>query len=184
LYNTCMAKTNLASGAHQGTSDSEQDKSRLKSIWDIVYLAVVAEIVLWMDLGAKFLVRNQLRAGEAVDYKVGEQGFVMLVHLPNAGISLGMFKNYNMIITYLGLVAVVVILTYDLVSNQRITLGRFGLALLLGGILGNLIDRIALGYVTDIFMFAGFPVFNIADVCIAVGVAYLIVDLVRKELSR
>lgn len=156
-------------------------RGRRTSVWELVYLAVVAEIVLWIDLGAKYLVRNQLHAGQAVDYQVGPQGFVMLVHLPNTGMALGMFKNYNLAFTLIGLAAAVIILGIDLTFNRRIDLGRFGLALLLGGLLGNLIDRFAVGYVTDIFMFAGLPVFNIADVCIVVGVVYMIIDLVRKE---
>lgn len=151
------------------------------SLWNIVYLAVVAEIVLWIDLGVKHLVRSQLRTGEALDYHIGEGGFVFLVHLPNSGISLGLFRNANMLVTYLGIAAVFVIVGIDLWRNRRIGLGRFGLALLLGGILGNLIDRIAFGYVTDIFMFYGLPVFNLADVFIAIGVLYLVIDLLIRE---
>lgn len=156
-------------------------RSHRIAVWELVYLAVVAEIVLWMDLGSKYLVRSQLQAGQAVDYELGPQGFVMLVHLPNSGMALGMFKDYNLAFTLIGLVAAVVILTIDLAFFRQINLGRFGLALLLGGLLGNLIDRFALGYVTDIFMFAGLPVFNIADLCIAIGVFYMIIDLIRKE---
>jgi signal peptidase II len=159
-------------------------KVRHASVWDIVYVAVVAEVVLWLDLTAKYLVRRQLMVGEAVDFTANEQGFVMLVHLPNSGISLGLFRDYNLAFTMFGIFAALVILTFDLAQNRRVDLGRFGLALLLGGILGNLIDRIALGYVTDIFMLAALPVFNIADVCIAFGVAYLIIDLVRKERHK
>lgn len=162
------------------SSDSAGRKPR-GTLWNIVYVAVLAEVILWLDLASKALVRSQLTAGEAVDYRVGEQGFVYLTHLPNTGVSLGFFRNANMAITYLGIAAAVLILTFDLARNRRIDLGRFGLALLLGGILGNLIDRIALGYVTDIFMFFGLPVFNIADVCIAIGTIYLIIDLLIKE---
>jgi signal peptidase II len=151
------------------------------SLWNIVYLAVIAEVVLWIDLGVKHLVRSQLSTGETLDYQLGEQGFVFLVHLPNSGISLGLFRNANMLVTYLGIFAVFVILAIDLLRNRQIGLGRFGLALLLGGILGNLIDRIAFGYVTDIFMFYGLPVFNLADIFIAGGVVYLVVDLLLRE---
>jgi signal peptidase II len=167
LYNKAMQ--NPVTRSHPG------------AVWELIYLAVVAEIVLWMDLGSKYLVRNQLQAGQAVDYELGPQGFVMLVHLPNSGMALGMFKDYNLAFTLIGLAAAVVIVTVDLAFFRRINLGRFGLALVLGGLLGNLIDRFALGYVTDIFMFAGLPVFNIADVCILVGVLYMIIDLIRKE---
>lgn len=151
------------------------------SLWNIVYLAVIAEIVLWIDLGVKHLVRGLLNTGEALNYPIGEQGFVYLVHLPNSGISLGLFRNANMFVTYLGIIAVIAIVGFDLWRNRQIGLGRFGLALLLGGILGNLIDRIAFGYVTDIFMFYGLPVFNLADVFIAIGVFYLIIDLLIRE---
>ena len=161
-------------------SSRSVERTPRSTLWDIIYVAVLAEIILWLDLASKALVRSQLSAGEAVDYHVGEQGFVYLTHLPNSGVSLGFFRNANMAITYLGIAAAVLILIYDLTRNRRIDLGRFGLALLLGGILGNLIDRIALGYVTDIFMFFGLPVFNIADVCIAIGTMYLIVNLLIK----
>lgn len=150
-------------------------------MWSIVYLAVIAEVVLWIDLGVKHLVRSQLGSGQALDYQIGEQGYVYLVHLPNSGISLGLFRNANMLVTYLGIAAVFVIVAIDLLRNRQIGLGRFGLALLLGGILGNLIDRIAFGYVTDIFMFFGLPVFNLADIFIAAGALYLVVDLLLQE---
>lgn len=147
-------------------------------------MGVVAEIVLWLDLGSKYWVRNHLNVGEARELFGGEMSLFLLTNIPNPGSALGFFQNGNMFITYFGILVVIGLLVFDFLRKRKIDLGRFGLALLLGGILGNLIDRLVFGYVTDIFMFLSLPVFNIADVCIAVGIIYLIIDLIIKERNN
>jgi signal peptidase II len=150
----------------------------------MVYLAVIAEIILWLDLISKYFVRSQLSTGETRNLLSGNQDFLQLVHLPNSGISLGFFQNANIWVTYLSLVITLLIITYDLSTHRDIDLGRFGLAIFLGGVLGNLIDRLAYGYVTDIFLFFALPVFNIADVCIVAGVVFLVIDVLAKARQK
>jgi signal peptidase II len=85
-----------------------------------------------------------------------------------------------------GLLAVVLVLIYGWRHSPREAILQTGLALVLGGALGNLIDRAAYGHVVDFLYFnAGeyyWPAFNIADSAITVGVACMVIVLVRDEI--
>lgn len=123
-----------------------------------------------------FLVLNQ-------SIKVIKNFFYLtLVH--NEGAAWGLFSNAKIIITIGTIIAVLLIyhFIYCFKKNKRNTLA-FGL--LLGGLAGNLIDRVLFGYVRDFFDFYIFsydyPVFNIADICIVLGVILLIIAVIKGE---
>src|SRR5204863_9580358 len=83
-------------------------------------------------------------------------------------------------------VAAVVVITYSLRSPVGNRLLQFALALILGGALGNLYDRIAYGYVVDFLeLYAGayhWPSFNVADSAISTGVVLLAIEIIRNEV--
>lgn len=112
--------------------------------------------------------------------------FLQLVNWRNEGAAFGMFKAFGNI----GFIAITFVavgfVTYMLIAGLE---SRFGLMLILSGALGNLIDRVRFGYVRDFIYFAkgGFswPAFNVADSCLTVGVALLIlIPLVESRLKR
>lgn len=141
--------------------------------------AVFASI-LTLDQVTKHLVRSNMTLGESIP----AEGFFRLVYVHNSGAAFGIFQDARPLLITIGIVAFAVIAW--LVISRRIaflndTWGRLVLGLIAGGIMGNLIDRIYYGYVTD-FLSAGiWPNFNIADSSLVVGMTALTLLYFRAE---
>lgn len=71
-----------------------------------------------------------------------------------------------------------------LASQARTRMSRAGYGLIIGGALGNAIDRVRDGYVTDFFQVGTFPIFNVADSCITIGVMVLLVELLLAHIPK
>jgi len=120
-----------------------------------------------------------------------EIGFFRLTHVQNTGAAFGLFQDQSFALTIVGLVGVAALLAYALffyrhfpLLNNR--LSHSALGLILGGTLGNLIDRLNpnLGGVTDFISIGIWPTFNIADSAVVVGTiifAYSLLSLVRAK---
>lgn len=113
-----------------------------------------------------------------------------LTYVRNSGAAFGLFASVDssMKAVLLNSVAVVVFLivsAYALRSSHRSVRLQVGLALILGGAVGNLLDRVRFGYVVDFLDFAisghHWPAFNVADSAICIGVALLFLDMLRNE---
>lgn len=141
--------------------------------WRHAFLFVVAAIVLAADQYTKYLVRANLPLGETWMPVAWLARFVVVAHTTNTGAAFGMFKSGGGVFT----VVAVVVVAFIIVYYRRIPPGqwlvRLALGLQLGGALGNLIDRLRFGTVTDFVAVGVFPVFNAADASISVGVAIL-----------
>lgn len=130
--------------------------------WTLLQLAALA---LALDQLTKFVVRQTLEW----HYSWPATGFLRFTHVHNTGSAFGLFQDQNLPLLFVSLVGVVV-LAYIYQSQERPTrLLRVSIALMLGGALGNLIDRIHQGHVTDFIDVGPWPVFNIADSAIVVG---------------
>ncbi len=107
-----------------------------------------------------------------------------LLNWHNTGAAFGIFQGGGTILAVLAVLVVMVILYYyPRVPNAEWVL-RIALILQLGGAIGNLIDRINYGHVTDFISVGTFPVFNVADSSISVGVAVLIIGLWFQERNE
>lgn len=97
-------------------------------------------------------------------------GFFHLTLLHNTGAAYSILQGMRWPLIVVACVCVVCILVY-LLRGKGTVLSRAGMAMVLGGALGNLLDRIRFGYVVDMFEveFVEYPVFNVADMCIVVG---------------
>ena len=138
-----------------------------------------------MDLSALAIIFFIVSADQAVKYgiasfmEIGESipvlpGIFHITYIENPGAAFGMFANQRMIFILAALsVIVAVCAAYRRLMDESRTV-RWGVALLLGGAVGNLIDRVRTGRVIDFLDFRIWPVFNIADVGICIGVALLI----------
>ncbi len=140
---------------------------------------VVAILITLIDQVTKTLVRYSFALGES---RPMIDGFFHLTYLRNTGAAWGMLRGYNLELTLLSMIVLVVIALFRRSIMSDTWEHRLALGLLVGGILGNLIDRIRLGYVVDFFDFhiAGYhwPVFNVADSAICVGVGIYIVSAI------
>jgi signal peptidase II len=130
--------------------------------WTLLQLAALA---LALDQLTKFVVRQTLEW----HHSWPATGLFRFTHIHNTGSAFGLFQDQNLPLLFVSLVGVLV-LAYIYQSQERPTVVlRVSIALMLGGALGNLIDRIHQGHVTDFIDVGPWPVFNLADSAIVVG---------------
>jgi signal peptidase II len=119
-------------------------------------------------------------------------GFFRLWHVRNSGAVWGFFQGHDgglipMIITGLAVAALLIVLFFFLRAGREMKLELFAYAFILGGALGNIVDRLRLGYVVDFLdVYAKtwhWPTFNVADSCITVGVLLLALSLWRGSCT-
>jgi signal peptidase II len=131
----------------------------------LVVLGVVA-----LDQLTKHLVENSIVPGEEHRLLPG----VQLVDARNHGVAFGFFPGHHVVVTIVIGVAVLALLVYFL-RNSTKPLIWLPTGMLIGGALGNIIDRVRAGSVTDFIKFPlGWPPFNLADASITIGVVLLV----------
>lgn len=162
-------------------------QSRNKILDRYGLLALVAAGVILLDQVTKAVVRANIPFGSQwmpVDWIAP---FFRFVHWENTGAAFGLFQQGGILFGVLAvLVAVFIVIYFPQIPREE-RLMRIALAMQLGGALGNLVDRIRLGAVTDFISVGTFPVFNIADSSITVGVGLLLLSLwlaEKKEKKR
>ena len=145
-------------------------------------ILVTAAIVLVADQLTKQLIIRALSGSET---KVVIEGFLRFVNWQNTGAAWSMFQGSSLPLAALSVVAMIALIRYRHHFETHTPTGKLALGLLIGGILGNLIDRVAYQYVIDFVRFylirsdgteMGYPAFNIADmgICIGVGLLFLL----------
>lgn len=150
--------------------------------WRASELFIVAGIVV-VDQATKALVRAQLPLHESITVI---PGFFDLTHVRNTGAAFGMLNAVNFaykpaIMVVVALIALAAVASYALTLPATQRIARLGLALILGGAIGNLIDRATMGYVLDFvdvyWRGVHFWAFNVADSAITVGVVLMLLDV-------
>jgi signal peptidase II len=107
--------------------------------------------------------------------------YARIIHVHNTGVAFGMFQGASYVFAALSaIVALAIIYYFHKVPSQDWLL-RLALSLQLAGAVGNLVDRLKQGYVTDFVSVGNFPVFNVADSCITVGVIILVLGVWLQE---
>lgn len=155
-------------------------KKLVQKYWAIL---VIAAIIVFLDQWTKGLVRANLPFGaswlpESMQWL---SPYARIVHWYNTGAAFGMFKDASMILTVLAFVVIAAILFYyPQVESDDWSL-RLALSMQLGGALGNLIDRLTIGHVTDFVSVGRFPVFNVADASITIGAVVLFLGVWARE---
>lgn len=132
--------------------------------WIIIISAIAADRV------SKVICRQYLRPLGSIPVI---KGVFHLTYVENTGAAFGMLQGntWFLILTSVLVSAVVAYLIWKIKPENRYV--KISLALILGGALGNLVDRVLLGYVVDFLDFRIWPVFNIADSCVVVGAILL-----------
>jgi len=152
-----------------------------KYLKDYLVLALVAGSIIALDQWSKAFVRASLPMGAIWSPWEWLTPYARIVHWQNTGVAFGMFQGQSMIFAVLALiVSCVIIYYYPKIDRQDWTL-RLALGLQLAGALGNLVDRVTVGYVTDFISVGTFPVFNVADSSISVGVVVLLISVWLQE---
>ena len=145
-------------------------KSTVRVLW-----RATSPLIPWDRVASRLLV-PEFGPGESVNV-IGE--YLQLTHVRNTGAAFGLFPGYQPVFIATSIVVLVVVGAYWRRSRPHAWPIVIALALIGGGALGNLVDRAVIGKVTDFFYVAviDFPVFNIADSAILIGVTILVLWL-------
>ncbi|EKU27288.1 signal peptidase II [Catellicoccus marimammalium] len=140
---------------------------------------MISAFVLLADQALKFWVVQHIPLGDIV----GHNPVLDLTYLQNRGAAWSIFQGKVGFLFLIAFIASLVIIYLLYKYRHRSPWLRIGLGLCLGGALGNMIDRIRLGYVVDMFHLElfSFPVFNIADIALCIGVVCIMFYLVKEE---
>lgn len=154
-----------------------QKANSLQGKWQNVVFFLIALLVVAVDQLSKAGIRSNLDLEESLP----ETGFFRLIHIHNTGAVFGLFQGQSFALTIVALVGVVVLLLYALLFYRPSpnVLGKSAFGLVLGGTVGNLIDRLHFGYVTDFISVGIWPAFNVADSAVVVGAIVFAYSLLR-----
>jgi len=145
----------------------------------VFFLAALLALVA--DQLSKLWIRSNLDIGQSL-FEVGI--FQVTPVPPNTGAAFGLFPGQSFALTIVAIVGIALLLVYAFVISPRFLsldnlLGRSALGLILGGTIGNLIDRLHFDGVTDFISIGIWPAFNLADSAIVVGVILFAYSLLR-----
>ena len=148
----------------------EVSSLRGKWLWNIVFSIVAVSVVVGDQL-SKAWIRSNLALGESSP----EGGFFFFTHIRNTGASFGLFREYSFQLTIVAFVAIGIVFFYAFVVTRRYPvlnnmISKSALGSILGGAVGNLIDRLRFGYITDFIGVGAWPPYNVADASIVAGV--------------
>ena len=152
-------------------------------------------MLIWLICVAVLVFLDQLSKWLAVILLEGQPSFYLIpgvlrfTYVKNRGAAFGMLADNRWVFLVLSTLTIVCLLGFMIYSKPQSRLERAGLALVLAGGIGNMIDRVLLGYVIDFIDFCAFPklwnwVFNVADSCICIGVGLLIIYIIKLSVSE
>ncbi len=152
-----------------------------KTVLDYLFLFLIAGLIVALDSWTKHLVRENLLLGHIFipDFWLSE--YARIVHWRNAGVAGGLLAGLGELLKIIPLIISIGIIAYFPRIAKEDRLIRVSMAFFLGGALGNLVDRIPDGFVTDFFSIGSFPVFNIADLSVYLGIFTLFFGLWARE---
>lgn len=135
-------------------------------------------IVMFLDLVTKYYIVKTMSEGMSIPVI---DGIFHITYILNAGAAFGMLENQRMVFIAVALLLSVFFVGYFKSILKEPLLFQLGVGLLMGGALGNLIDRIRLGKVIDFLDFRIWPVFNVADIAICVGAGLILWEVLHKK---
>ena len=145
-------------------------------------LVIIASGLLIIDQITKFAVRSRMEIGETLPVFRGVLDFT---YVQNRGAAFSLFQNSQLITVILPVITMIAGVLFLLhLRKKKEKLAELGVLLIISGGIGNLIDRTVMGSVTDMISVGSFPVFNVADICVTVGCAVLILWVIigdRKD---
>lgn len=141
--------------------------------------ALVLAVVLALDQAVKAVVTASLQRSEEREIVAG----IKLVNVRNSGVAFGQLQDGGLIVAIVIAVAVTALLVY-FARHARQKLIWLPTGMLLGGALGNIVDRVREGAVVDFLKLPHWPAFNVADTAITVGVVILLVVMERGDRAR
>lgn len=142
-----------------------------------IIIFLTALLIIFLDQLTKFLIKANIQLNQSVPVI---NKILHFKYVTNTGSAFGLFKNFNKFFIIISIIVIVVIIYHLTKIKNNDKLLQFSVGLLLGGVFGNLIDRVLYGAVVDFIDFRIWPVFNIADSAITISIMFLIVLLWKK----
>ena len=143
----------------------------------IIYYAFCISLI---DQFTKFIILNTLGYENSIRFI---PSLIKINLVTNRGAAFSLFSNSTNLLTYISIVASSIIITIILKFPPKSYWNKIGLVYLLGGTIGNGIDRMVRGYVLDFFEFVpfSFPIFNVADIAINISIICFIIDIIKNK---
>ena len=145
-------------------------------------LIVITIICIIIDQITKLLVISNLEVNTGFSVI---KSFFSILYVKNTGAAWGIFSNGTMILVFLSMIFLFFAIKYIKETKDISKISAISYGMLLGGIVGNLIDRLLRGYVIDFLSFNifgyDFPVFNVADTFIVISIILIVVESFMKE---
>lgn len=138
------------------------------------YYLILSMFLVVIDQISKLYIRSIFLQGDSLPI-IGN--FLRFTYLQNTGVSFGLFKGNNLFFIVFSIIALAYFIYLFVVEKEF----EMQYSLVIAGVIGNVIDRIHLGYVVDFVDIGSFPVFNVADSCISIGVIWIILILLIKN---
>ncbi len=142
----------------------------------MLVMIILTIIFLIIDIVSKLLISNLMNVHDSI---IIIEDFFYLTYVRNTGAAWSMFANKTWLLIIVSLVIISIIVWYIYKNKPKTKLEKIGYSMVLGGAIGNFIDRIVYGYVVDFLDFYVFgydyPIFNLADILIVVGVILLVI---------
>lgn len=152
-----------------------------KNIKSYLVFFLIAGSIIFLDQWTKDLVRSNLAYGEMWSPWPWLSPYARIVHWYNTGVAFGMFQDQGLLFKILNsIIAFFILILFPRLAGDDWFM-KVALSMQFGGAVGNLIDRFTLGHVTDYVSVGTFPVFNVADSSVVVGVGVMILGLWIQE---
>lgn len=147
-----------------------------------LHLLIIVAVVIIFDQLTKLAITTSMEIGQSITVI---NNFLYITYVRNPGAAFGLLPYQTLFFILITLVVAVLIIYYYRILSDNHKWLRYGLALQLGGALGNLIDRISGGYVVDFIDFKIWPpVFNLADSAIVIGIGIFLIAFWRDPQLR
>ena len=162
-----------------------QKENRPLDKWWNIALACITLLILLADQLSKTWIRNNLSIGQ----KLYDAGFFQIINISNTGAAFGIFQGQVLALTIISFIGAAALLVFAFILYRRWPAFnslwiKVAVALLLGGTIGNLVDRLRLGYVTDFIYFKIWPAFNVADSAVTIGIILIAYFVIRLSLAE
>ena len=158
-----------------------------RSVYDYILYGAIIVVGIILDQITKFLaIKYLIPAGSVPIIKIGDVQVLNLTYVENTGAAFGMLKDAPWVFNSISVIAIVLMLGYLFLGHAATKLEAIGLAMLVSGGIGNMIDRTVLGYVVDFidFRLINFAVFNGADSFVCVGAGILMLALILQLIAE
>ena len=144
---------------------------------DSIYFIIIL-LIITFDYIIKLKVKSNMNVGESIKV-IGD--FFKITYIQNKGAAFGMLQDKQIVFLVVGFITIAFLINLFLKTNDNIT--KTSISMVIGGAIGNIIDRLLYGYVVDMFDFSGVwsYIFNFADVCVVLGVGILALAIIRQK---